>query len=70
MDKLFIVIPAYNEEENIRQVVEDWYPVVKKHNGFFVGADEGNRTLDLALGRPCFTIKLHPQEKNIVLHIV
>ena len=33
MDKLFIVIPAYNEEENIRQVVEDWYPVVEKHNG-------------------------------------
>ena len=25
MDKLFVVIPAYNEEENIRQVVEDWY---------------------------------------------
>ena len=33
MDKLFVVIPAYNEEENIRQVVEDWYPVVEKHNG-------------------------------------
>ena len=33
MDKLFIVIPAYNEEENIRQVVEDWCPVVEKHNG-------------------------------------
>ena len=33
MDKLFIVIPAYNEEENIRQVVEDWYPIVEKHNG-------------------------------------
>ena len=27
-DKLYIVIPAYNEEDNIRQVVEDWYPVV------------------------------------------
>ena len=33
MDKLFIVIPAYNEEANIGQVVEDWYPVVEKHNG-------------------------------------
>lgn len=29
-DKLYIVIPAYNEEENIRQVVNDWYPVVEK----------------------------------------
>ncbi|RGS68515.1 glycosyltransferase family 2 protein [Roseburia inulinivorans] len=33
MDKLFIVIPAYNEEENIRQVIDDWYPVVEAHNG-------------------------------------
>ena len=29
MDKLFVVIPAYNERENIRQVIEQWYPVVE-----------------------------------------
>ncbi len=33
MDKLYIVIPAYNEAENIRQVIEEWYPVVEKYNG-------------------------------------
>ena len=33
MDKLFIVIPAYNEEENIRQVIDDWYQVVEENNG-------------------------------------
>jgi len=33
MDKLFIVIPAYNESENIRACVEDWYPIVEKHHG-------------------------------------
>ena len=33
MDKLYIVIPAYNEEENIGAVIEDWYPIVEKHNG-------------------------------------
>lgn len=33
MDKLYIVIPAYNESENIKQVIEDWYPVVEKYNG-------------------------------------
>ena len=33
MDILYIVIPAYNEQENIRSVIEDWYPVVEKYNG-------------------------------------
>lgn len=32
MDKLYIVIPAYNEESNIKQVVRDWYPIVRKYN--------------------------------------
>ena len=30
---LCIVIPAYNEEENIEQCVNDWYPVVESHDG-------------------------------------
>ena len=30
MDKLFIVIPAYNEQDTIEDVVNDWYPVVEK----------------------------------------
>lgn len=30
MDKLYIVIPAYNEAENIEKVVSQWYPVVEK----------------------------------------
>ena len=29
MDKLYIVIPAYNEEETIEAVVREWYPVVE-----------------------------------------
>ena len=33
MDILYIIIPAYNEEDNIRQVIEDWYPVVERHDG-------------------------------------
>ena len=33
MDRLFIIIPAYNEEENIDKCVEDWYPVVEKVSG-------------------------------------
>lgn len=33
MNKLYIVIPAYNEEENISDVINDWYPVVEKVGG-------------------------------------
>lgn len=29
-EKLYIVIPAYNEEETIPDVVNDWYPIVEK----------------------------------------
>jgi glycosyltransferase involved in cell wall biosynthesis len=29
---LFVIIPAYNEEQNIEQCVNDWYPIVEKHN--------------------------------------
>ncbi len=36
MDKLYIVMPAYNEEENIREVVRDWYACLE-------GKDEGSR---------------------------
>lgn len=30
MDKLYIVIPAYNEEDNIDKVINDWYPIVEE----------------------------------------
>ena len=32
MDCLYIVVPAYNEEPNLRNFVDDWYPVVERHN--------------------------------------
>ncbi|SFK66100.1 Glycosyltransferase involved in cell wall bisynthesis [Lachnospiraceae bacterium KH1T2] len=33
MEKLYIIVPAYNESENIENLINDWYPVVEKHNG-------------------------------------
>lgn len=32
-DILYIVIPAYNEEANIQNVIEEWYPIVETYNG-------------------------------------
>jgi len=29
MDKLYIIIPAYNEAENVEALINDWYPVVE-----------------------------------------
>ena len=44
MDKLYIIIPAYNEEENIRQVVSDWYPIIadKPAGSRLVVIDDGS----------------------------
>lgn len=30
---LYVVMPAYNEAANIRQVIRDWYPIVEKFGG-------------------------------------
>lgn len=44
MKKLYVVMPAYNEEANIEQVVKDWYPVLegKSAESRLVIADSGS----------------------------
>lgn len=64
MDRLFIVIPAYNEEDNIKEVIESWYPVVEKYNGNgesrLVIVDDGSKDntfkimQEYALDKPLF----------------
>lgn len=44
MESLYVVMPAYNEEENIEKVVEQWYPIVedKGDNSRMIVADSGS----------------------------
>ncbi len=50
-DTLYIVMPTYNEEANIRNVVKEWYPILKSgnENSRLVISDGGSkdRTLDI-----------------------
>ncbi len=45
MDKLYIIIPAYNEAENIRSVVAQWHPLVEGigSESRLVVIDDGSR---------------------------
>ena len=45
MDKLYIVIPAYNEEENIQDIIKDWYKIVDKigNDSKLVIIDDGSK---------------------------
>ncbi len=53
MDTLYLIMPAYNEEANIAQVIEDWYPVVEKTGsaGRMVIVDDGSRDSTYALAK-------------------
>lgn len=42
MDKLYFIIPAYNEEANIEHVINQWYSIVESHNGQMVIIDDGS----------------------------
>jgi glycosyltransferase involved in cell wall biosynthesis len=44
-EKLYIVIPAYNEEANIETVIKDWHPVVAKigNGSKLVIIDDGSK---------------------------
>ena len=54
MDNLYIVMPAYNEQDNITDVVKSWYPLLSLggKNSKLVIADSGSsdRTNEILLG--------------------
>ena len=45
MDKLYIVIPAYNEEANIETVIREWYPIIEERSedSRLVVIDDGSK---------------------------
>ena len=53
-DSLYIIIPAYNEADNIARIIDEWYPVIENHNGDgksrLVIIDDGSKddTLEIA----------------------
>lgn len=63
-DKLYIVIPAYNEEENIEKVISDWYSVVERYgsNSRLLVVDDGSKDstyqklVKLAENRPALIV--------------
>ena len=44
---LYIVMPAYNEEENIEDTLNEWYPIIAKHSAHgksrLVVVDDGSK---------------------------
>jgi dolichol-phosphate mannosyltransferase len=45
VDKLYIVIPAFNEEANVDKVIKDWYPIVERigNGSRLVIIDDGSK---------------------------
>ncbi len=45
MERLYIVIPAYNEEENIQALLDAWYPIVDRYgqNSRLVVINDGSK---------------------------
>ena len=52
MDKIYIIIPAYNEESNIEKVIIDWYKIIDKmsSDSRLIIIDDGSKdnTYDIA----------------------
>lgn len=57
MDSIYVVMPAYNEEENIEAVVKQWYPTL-------LGKDEKSRLLIADSGSSDKTHEILTELKN------
>jgi len=64
-DKLYIIIPAYNEASNIEKVVQDWHPIVENINfeSKLVVIDDGSK--DDTYKKLCELEKIFPQLESV-----
>ncbi len=64
METLYIIIPTYNEEENIKNVVADWHGVLKLagEDSKLVVIDDGSKDNTLSVLK-----QLEPEYKNLVV---
>lgn len=57
MKVLYIIMPAYNEEQNIENVIVDWYSIVEKYNGNgksrLVVIDDGSKDRTYEIVKKC-----------------
>lgn len=68
MDSIYIVMPAYNEEENISEVIKQWHPIVEKigSDSRLIIVDDGSKDStfkimkDLEKDFPCFNAITKP----------
>lgn len=64
-NKLYVIIPAYNEEKNIKSVIEEWYPIVENigNGSKLVIIDDGSKDntykvmMEMAKNRPMYEPK-------------
>ena len=64
-DTLYIIIPAYNEEANIKNVIEDWYGIIEKigNDSRLVIIDDGSKDNTYEIMKEC--AKTRPYLKAI-----
>lgn len=60
-DKLFLIMPAYNEAENIENVLSQWYPVIEQigQESRLILIDDGSTDDTFAIA--CKFLTQHPQ---------
>ena len=76
-DVLYLVIPAYNEEANIRDTIEMWYPVVEQANGggrsrlLIIDDGSRDRTAEIFVdGRSCQTGEMLIDSTGVLTGVV